>query len=375
MPCAPRIESDEVGYHAGMLGKAVKPGNVRRHLRALARIGTETALKAMVVEGIGSKRLGVAKGAKLKSPEKRARELASAGIIPAMEGVSKPIERMSIAAEELGKLGNKGLRAIAEHGFPVETGIWTNVKNRNLARNSIAVLSVMSLKNPKAAEVLAKRGMRYPYPEIAKEAIARLAVAKENGLLIEHGLTHERDDVQREAMDWLVFNLRRGHISKKDMRKLGWYITEGSPEHAMNAINVLMYSASRNATKPLIKYGLKSGNATHIIASATALGWTKDERAVKPLVKYGLKSDSYNVAKAAVHGLHDIKSRRAISALIRHGLKHSEPSIVEATAKALAEIGDRRALPHLMAYADHPNKNVREEVKKAIRKIRGAKHA
>jgi hypothetical protein len=350
MPCAPRIESGEVDYHAGMLRKVKKPGNVRRHLRALARIGTEAALRAMVVEGIGSKRPNITTGARIQSPEKRVRELVSAGILPIkeLENAGMPFEKMLITAEELAKLGDKGLRAITDYGFPGTSGIgkaYPGVsasrfeRDQNLSRNSLAALSAIALTNPKALKLIAKHGLNHKYPDVASEAVTLLAIAKANGLLIRHGLTHRNEDVRKGTQQWLSFDIKNGFMEEKDIMGLGRMIRDGNPQHAKSAVDTLMFSKSPRATKPLVKYGLKGKDVSFASICAEALVWTGDKRAVKPLIKYGLG--------------------------------HADPIVVAAAARALGSMGDERALVPLMRLADHEDKEVRKHVKAAIMNLQG----
>jgi hypothetical protein len=139
-----------------------------------------------------------------------------------------------------------------------------------------------------------------------------------------------------------------------------------------HTIEALRRMDDKRAMLVLMK-ALKHKNTRAAWGSAIALGEMGNAEAVPTLIQ-ALKHKKWVVAKESAVALGEIKDPKAVPALIK-ALEHEHPLVVENSARALGKIGDKRALPHLMMHADNPYEKVRSEVKGAIRKIRGARHA
>jgi hypothetical protein len=148
-------------------------------------------------------------------------------------------------------------------------------------------------------------------------------------------------------------------------------LTHDAEDIAMQGLKSLEEIGNRRAIQGIIRKGLTHSNEKIADASREALKRLGD-KAISELVKYGLKQDTADIC-GPVKSL--LKEADAVPKLMRFMSATNEPSEVRRSAELLGEIGDERALPHLMKHADHPDKDARKEVKKAIRKIREAKHA
>jgi HEAT repeat protein len=112
-----------------------------------------------------------------------------------------------------------------------------------------------------------------------------------------------------------------------------------------------------------------------MVESVEALAKLDPKRAVAPIIEYGMKSSHPDVVRRSITTLKRLDPKEAVQPIIDYGLKSSRIDLIIPSVKALEEIGDPRALPRLMMLADHEDKDVRGDVKTAIRRIRGTKHA
>ncbi|MGA1866976.1 MAG: HEAT repeat domain-containing protein [bacterium] len=139
---------------------------------------------------------------------------------------------------------------------------------------------------------------------------------------------------------------------------------EENPKIKEKAIQVLSDNKDPKAVKPLIHLLKSDSNRIVRMKAAGALGRLKDRRAVRPLIE---ALQDKEVAFSAILALEELGDPRAVTPLIN--LLETNPRYPPLAIRALGKLKDPRAVEPILAYVNHKDLSVRNEVAFALGEI------
>jgi HEAT repeat protein len=137
-----------------------------------------------------------------------------------------------------------------------------------------------------------------------------------------------------------------------------------------HATHIALRELGKKSFSTIARFGVTHKDADVVKQSMKLLSEIDPKRAIRPIIKHGLTHKESDVVIKAIDILAETGyTADAAKSIAKHGLSHKDSRVVSHAIEAMEDHIGYPALPYLMGITDHPNKDVREKAKDAIRTI------